>query len=426
MKISFLTLRNKVNFIIAVGGIITLFALECAASLTASFAIWAKNPTAKIQTGDFNGDGLTDTALVGGTGWATIPIAFSLGNGNFNVTNGGVGDFAIWAQNLTAEIKTGDFNGDGLTDIALVGGTGWATIPIAFSLGNGNFQVRNGGVGDFAIWAQNPTAEIRAGDFNGDRLTDIALVGGTGWATLPIAFSLGNGNFQVRNGGVGDFAIWAQNLTAEMKTGDFNGDGLTDIALVGGTGWATLPIAFSLGNGNFQVRNGGVGDFAIWAQNLTAEIKTGDFNGDGLTDIALVGGTGWATLPIAFSLDNGNFQVRNGGVGDFAIWAQNLTAEIKTGDFNGDGLTDIALVGGTGWATLPIAFSLDNGNFQVRNGGVGDFAIWAQNPTAEIRASDFNRDGLTDIALVGGTGWASLPVAFSQGDGNYIITNSGN
>jgi len=44
--------------------------------------------------------------------------------------------------------------------------------------------------------------------------------------------------------------------------GDFDNDGRTDIALTGGSGWSTLPIAFSNGDGTFRVTNATVGDFA--------------------------------------------------------------------------------------------------------------------------------------------------------------------
>src|SRR5947209_2269958 len=83
----------------------------------------------------------SDIALVGGAGWGSIPVACSNGNGTFNVTNDAVPSFPVWAATPGVEALTGDFNGDGRTDIALVGGAGWASIPVAFSLGSGAFNV---------------------------------------------------------------------------------------------------------------------------------------------------------------------------------------------------------------------------------------------------------------------------------------------
>jgi serralysin len=55
-------------------------------------------------------------------------------NNTFNITNADVGDFAGWAATAGVQVVTGDFNGNGRTDIALVRQQGgWSTIPIAFS-----------------------------------------------------------------------------------------------------------------------------------------------------------------------------------------------------------------------------------------------------------------------------------------------------
>ncbi len=43
----------------------------------------------QVVTGDFNGNGLTDIALVRQEpGWDSIPIAFANGDGTWNITNG--------------------------------------------------------------------------------------------------------------------------------------------------------------------------------------------------------------------------------------------------------------------------------------------------------------------------------------------------
>jgi hypothetical protein len=45
------------------------------------------------------------------------------------------------------------FGGD---DLALVGGTSWESVPVAFSNGDGTFTVTNDSASDFADWAQEP------------------------------------------------------------------------------------------------------------------------------------------------------------------------------------------------------------------------------------------------------------------------------
>jgi len=44
-----------------------------------------------------------------------------------------------------------------------------------------------------------------------------------------------------------DFNKWANQKGVNRLIGDLNGDGLVDFALVGGSGWSTLPVAISNG-----------------------------------------------------------------------------------------------------------------------------------------------------------------------------------
>ncbi len=392
--------------------------------------------TAPFQPAPLQGTLGDDLALVGGS-WSadTLPVAFSNDDGSFTVTNYPVGDFAIWARSSNVKRVTGDFNYDGLMDFALIGGSGWATIPVAMADGDGQFTITNHWVGyDFGTWAATANVKPLAGDFNRDGHTDIALVGGAGWSAVPIAFSTGSGTFTITNSQIANFAGWAGSPGARPLTGDFNRDGYTDIALVGGIGWNTLPVAFSYGNGTFLVTNQVVNyvnysiygqygwNFATSSREANAQAVTGDFNKDGFTDIALVGGAGWSTIRLALSYGNGSFQLHDKSAGSFPAWASSAGAKVLTGDFNKDGFTDLALTGVSGWNTVPVAFMAGSYNVTVTNQYVGGFGSWASTAGARAIAGDFNGDGYTDIALTGGN-WSSIPVAFSAGYGNFNVAN---
>ena len=174
--------------------------------------------------------------------------------------------------------------------------------------------------------------------------------------------------FTIQNRPAADFASWAATSGVQVLTGDFNGDGRTDTALVRQTaGWASVPVALSSATG-FTIQNRPAADFAAWAATSGVRVLTGDFNGDGTTDLALVRQTaGWASVPVALSSATG-FTIQNRPAADFASWAATSGVLVTTGDFNGNGTTDLALVRQTaGWASVPVALSNATSFFEIQN-----------------------------------------------------------
>jgi hypothetical protein len=276
---------------------------------------------------------------------------------------------------------TGDFDGDGRTDYARVGATGaWVNIA-QFGGFTGGFQAYSGL--DFGQPSQWQTI---TGDFNGDRKTDYARLGGTGaWIFTAQAGGSFSQGFQVYSGL--DFGVPS---TWEPITGDFDGDGRTDYARVGATGaWVFLSKSTGWFTG-FQVYSGlNFGQPSQW------QTITGDFNRDGRTDYARLGATGaWVFLAQSGGSFAQTFQVYSGlNFGLPSTW------DTITGDFDGDARMDYARVGATG------AYFF----FLKSTGWVQSFHSYAElnfgQPSAwRTIAGDFNGDLRTDYARLGGTG----------------------
>jgi len=298
-----------------------------------------------------------------------------------------------------------------------------AGLYVGTSKGNGSFDVKYVDAGDFGVWSLQPHAMPVRGDFNRDGREDVAMVGPDWWSTIPVALDNGDGTVEIKNE-YSDFAFAAWNWITPVA-GDYNGDGFTDIAAVGDSFHipSGIPLALSNGDGTFNYVYNYLPQFQEWATNSGATPVGGDFNGDGFSDIALVGGWGWSTIPIAFSNSDGTFSVRNLPVDFIPDWATWQNVQPVAGDFNGDGLGDIALTGSPDFGSIPIALSNGDDTFTVKNEDVPDFARAAGTPDAVAVTGDYNRDGNTDIALVGMQGWTKTPVAFSQGDGKFAVSN---
>jgi hypothetical protein len=374
----------------------------------AALAVWGAGNSAGTSVGntcmqgDFNGDGKADiTCYTGMSGnWAT---QLSTGNG-WSLTTWSGGNNP--GTSVGDRCMSGDFNGDGRTDITCYTGTGgnWAT---QLSTGNGwSLATWSGGAGP-GVPIGN---QCMSGDFNGDGRTDIACYTGAG----------GNWAIQLSTGSGWSSFTWSGGNNPGSSVGDrcmgadFNGDGKTDITCYTGTGgnWATQ---LSTGNGwSLATWGGGAGP----GVPIGNQCMSGDFNGDGKTDIAcytgaagnwaiqLSTGTGWSS----FTWSGGN----NPGtsVGDRCM----------SGDFNRDGRTDITCYTGASgnWAT------------QMSTGSGWTLATWAGGVGPGIpvgnqcMSGDFNGDGRTDIACYGGSGsnWA-ISMAVGDNPGWMLATNNG-
>jgi hypothetical protein len=138
-----------------------------------------------------------------------------------------------------------------------------------------------------------------------------------------------------------------------------------------------------------------------------------DFNGDGLTDIATSATTtaNVDELIVFFSAGGGTF----GQPTTYAVSAE--PQHMVVGDFNGDGHPDIAIQyqgqgstdGGVN-APLPIGLLLNRGD-----GSFGSETSYTMGPNpCWIVAADFNGDGVSDLAVVNGGSANGVTVMLSQ------------
>jgi hypothetical protein len=272
----------------------------------ANFA--AGNAPKSVAVGDFNGDGIQDVAVANPVS-GTVSILLGNGDGTFTAANNFV------AGSGSYSVVVGDFNGDGKQDLA-VANQNSANVSILLGNGDGTFSGPNNfGVGSF------PTS-VAVGDFNGDGKQDLAVAN---QASNNVSILLGNGDgtFSAPN----NFAAGSNPVS--VAVGDFNGDGKQDLAVAN---QASNNVSILLGNGDgtFSAPN----NFA--AGNTPVSVAVGDFNGDGKQDLAVAN---LFSNNVSILLGNGDGTFgppTNFGVGSFPD-------SVAVGDFNGDGRQDLAV-----------------------------------------------------------------------------------
>ncbi|MFI1385691.1 FG-GAP repeat domain-containing protein [Embleya sp. NPDC020886] len=300
-----------------------------------------------VLGGDFDGDGCADMGVVQSFPGGRIGLYRSSGrpDGSFDrpVLGWESGPGGWWFG--SAKYVSGDFNGDGKADIAGFYGyaDGSVQLHTALSTGAGFAQPHESWGVPAGNWDYNKVV-LLSGDFNGDGRTDVGAVYGYDDGRI--------GLFTFTANAAGDFAApqlgwmaapggWWFN-SAKYVAGDFNGDGKADIAGFygysnGGVQWHT---AFSTGTGFEQPAEGWSAGPGAWEFNRV-RLTSGDFDGDGRADVAAMYDYGSSSDVHTFTPGaNGRFTAPRrtyslpGGSG-FA------NAGFAAGDVNGDHRADV-------------------------------------------------------------------------------------
>lgn len=326
---------------------------------------------------DFNGDGILDVAGIGGNG-----VTILLGKGN--LTHAAPASYG--AGPSTSQVAMADFNLDGHADFAVAVPEG---IALLFGNGDGSLQT----FGTYDVGA--PATSVAVADFNGDRLPDIAAYVGT--LNPVIMLGTGGGKFKVTPGA----GTTSAGGNGQILTGDFNGDGRADILIPGNLARSDTVL---YGNGDGTFSSASISGFTASAFNVTA---VGDFNHDGLSDLAAVN---YESLDILLGQRSESFAISS------ILMPSIGTAAPAFGDFNGDGKLDMVM---GGIITMQIMLGNGDGTFQMGRTlqtGITDYDIL--NSPRVIVTGDFDGDGNTDIAAL-----ISYPpvteIWYGKGDGTF-------
>jgi RHS repeat-associated protein len=389
----------------------------------------------RCQTGDVNGDGLSDFVCTYQKfdGNQFLGTALGRGDGSFDLSPaplpiaddplGGTLEDGKRLPFQTRAIAMGDVNADGLADVQILdlrpsdvhvcpsSPPDSQTCPLGIDLltavsnGDGTYALDRTPTGwDTGHWDM----PVYAADLNGDGKSDyLALDGGTKTQgtktlrTIRTAVSNINGGWTL---GTQDVPAELTDHDNELTFGDANGDGKTDILAAAPVNPGDGVNCSSYGSKRpvvTRILSRGDGTFALPARwdncavseeiqqpwtALTAitELQAADTNGDGLSDFL-----------IAFAKDAG------GGMADFGMYdsvSRATGADTQRwipADVTGDGRDDFVYI--TSQRTGAWIYSLvrrDDGGYDQQRTAV---PVWS-NPAARTwKSLDVNGDGRADL-----------------------------
>lgn len=464
--------------------------------------------------GDFNGDGLTDLAV--GIPFRDAGIVKDAGAvqvlyGDAEAGGLSTGKAQLWqrmapgdktdadtleepareAERYGSVLATGDFNSDGYGDLAI----GVPSETVKGIKDGGTVNVLYGSAAGLQVsgsdrWFQDKQGiagkaapfdlfgyTLATGDFDGDLFDDLAIGvplhnidGFENAGAVNVLFGAVTGLSAARNQLLHQAALGIEVKAIDhrfgtvLATGDFDGDGLADLAV-------GVPQESAIQQkriGAVNVIYGAAGGFGtrhqVWRQadrfviggdtdnsndQFGSVLATGDFDGDGYSDLAV--GTpldDWGARN-----DSGTVNVLYGGPdgglsgdGD-QIWHQNIRdtglingdghrygGALAAADYNGDGFADLAIgipgynVGVARAGAVHVLYGTARGLgpeggqlWRKGENGLPGPALEQENFGITLAAADFDNDGLTDLAV----GLHGSPADSTPGAGGvYILHGS--
>ncbi|WP_422928475.1 beta strand repeat-containing protein [Singulisphaera sp. PoT] len=294
-------------------------------------------------TGDFNGDGITDVGIyVPSTD--TFAIAYLNSQGQISAQR--IFQYGAHVGNNFSVPVTGDFNGDGTTDVGLYVPT---TDTFALAFLNPSPSSPNPFIGQnvFQYGAHTGTNYPTpiTGDFNADGVTDVGLfVPASSTFALAYLNPTPVGSVPILAQSVFVYGSNANGVNSIPVTGDFNADGVTDVGIFA-PAIDTFALAFLSPNPSGPSVFLGQSVFRYGSHtgtNYSVPI-TGDFNGDATTDVGIYAPT---TSLFALAYLNPRTTGSNPFVGQrvfvYGTSVGGVASVPITGDFNGSGAGTIA------------------------------------------------------------------------------------
>lgn len=322
--------------------------------------------TANVSSGDFDGDGHLDILLVKGRHWPMVDRVL-LGDGL-----GGIRKAYDLGQVADRSYTGGlaDFNGDGFPDIAVSNDAPDRKL-IYVNDGKGNFEIGS----EFGL-PEWPTRNLSIADINKDGSPDIILAnrGDVGKTSNYICLNNGKGQF---NSNCIPFAPYPATTIAPA---DLNKDGFIDLVVPYRDSGQSYVYTGSSDNSFSDTRR-----IPFGPPDATIRVAAvADFNTDSLPDIVTVDEN--KGVSIYFGQKNQTFST-----GISLADSKIVPYALAVADMNNDGKVDIIV----GHVEAPSTVFFNDGtgrNFKPVSFGDSKGTVYG------FAVGDFNEDGTPDIA----------------------------
>ncbi|MCX4247446.1 FG-GAP repeat domain-containing protein [Paraliomyxa miuraensis] len=321
---------------------------------------WSRIDPCALDLGDIDGDGhldvvtpnsdfehieselnLTSVLYGNGQGWLGEPVAY------------------ITGDDIPVGVRLGDVNHDGGLDVISVNSDA-GTLTVLVNVG----QQQMVDAGRISAGTMPVIADV--GDIDGDGVLDVAM---TAADEVRVALGRGDGNFEAPTSYPMSGLLWSTRLL------DVDRDGDVDMLVTNAT---DAYLAFYYNDGTGKLLDGGF----IAMPGMPLGIGDADVDADGDLDLLIAHSFGLEVL----LADAGGFEAVA------RVEAGVDPRDVAVADYDNDGRLDVAIVSSTS-QDVTIASGRGDGQFDYR-------ATYSTGTLPSgIEAGDFNEDGVPDLAV---------------------------
>jgi hypothetical protein len=303
-------------------------------------------------------------------------------------------DFATpWGA---GDVVIGDFNGDGKPDILVLSEPSWKVLINTTAVAGSTPTF----LAPVDVLTPAGSSHVVTGDFNRDGRLDLAVSIPThnALAVLLNLTDAGSASLSFADG----VELDAGQLVVNFSAGDFNGDGVVDLAEVNGpasifinqtSAGASMPVFAVAAQASVTLDGGGCGGTAV-----------GDLNGDGYDDLACSadGVHAYVDVTLSVPVDAGaapmfappqEFTANAGGGID-----EPSASGVAIADFNGDGRADLMFMD----VGLELFVTTEDAGSRTLSFAAPDQVAYPNFARASLIVADFDHDSRLDVLWVGG------------------------
>lgn len=304
------------------------------------------------------------------------------------------------AGTWASAVGVGDFNHDGLNDVAITD-SNYSNSKLRIFLQNAS-----GTLDTPVVYNTGSRPEsLSVGDLNNDQLDDVVVANFTS-NTIGVFLQQVDGTLAPQ------VTYTASSGPDAVAVADLNNDGLDDVVV---SHWSAANIGVFL-----QQPDGTLGPRISYPSPQAGydDIDTGDLNNDGLMDVVKMNGQLYANpnLSVYLQTVSGNLSGPTSyDLGDI------LSHGVAAGDLTGDGLVDLALVHGGNRPTSKLSVFEQTVSGALQLGATYN----AYDIPEPVEIADVDMDGRLDVLVAHG-GWERLGIFLQQTNGTlapYLLDN---